>query len=189
MEAVINSCPAFAICRSTSSIDFTLAGLAAAIVARNILEHGLKRGELINVNVPAVSPEDCEGMEVTRMGRRIYHDELIRAGRPSGHPLLLDRRAGAVGDQRARHRLQRGGQPAGLGDPDPPRPHGPPTAAPAAGLGLGSGGRDGEGRRGADPGPAARAGRPRWSRRGSPRRRSSTADSRARPTSSSVHAR
>ena len=87
MEAVINGCPGFAISQEYyEHPDFTLAGLAAATVARNILEHGLSRGELINVNVPAVSPEECEGFEVTRLGRRVYQDQLIERVDPRGIP-------------------------------------------------------------------------------------------------------
>ncbi len=87
MEAVINTTPAFAISQEyTDSVDFALAGIAAAIVARNILEHGLRRGELLSVNVPAVSPEACEGIEVTRLGRRIYQDELVQRLDPRGMP-------------------------------------------------------------------------------------------------------
>jgi 5'-nucleotidase len=87
MEAVINNCPAFAISQEyEEAIDFALAGKAAALTARNILEHGLKRGELVSVNVPAVAIEDCEGIEVTRVGRRIYQDELIRRVDPRGIP-------------------------------------------------------------------------------------------------------
>nr|MBA3235541.1 5'/3'-nucleotidase SurE [Chloroflexota bacterium] len=49
MEAVINNCPAFAISQEYyEHPDFTLAGRAASVVARNILEHGLSPGELIN---------------------------------------------------------------------------------------------------------------------------------------------
>ena len=55
MEAVINNCPAFAISQEYEEhIDFALAAKAAAVVARNVLEHGLRRGELLSVNVPAV---------------------------------------------------------------------------------------------------------------------------------------
>ena len=87
MEAVINGCPGFAISQEYyEHPDFTLAGLAAATVARNILEHGLSRGELINVNVPVVSPEECEGFEVTRLGRRVYQDQLIERVDPRGIP-------------------------------------------------------------------------------------------------------
>jgi 5'-nucleotidase len=87
MEAVINHCPAFAISQEYyEHPDFTLAGRAAAAVARNILEHGLSRGELINVNVPAMAPEEFEGFEVTRLGRRVYQDQLIERVDPRGIP-------------------------------------------------------------------------------------------------------
>src|SRR3954452_13753423 len=85
MEAVINSCPAFAISQEyDEAIDFTLAGVAAAGVARNVLEHGLKRGELISVNVPAVPVDEARGFEITRVGRRVYQDELIQRFDPRG---------------------------------------------------------------------------------------------------------
>ncbi len=87
MEAVINSCPAFAISQEYyEHPDFELAGLAATTVARNILEHGLSRGELINVNVPALTIEECRGIEVTRLGRRVYSDELVKRLDPRGVP-------------------------------------------------------------------------------------------------------
>jgi len=87
MEAVINNCPAFAISQEYyEHPDFALAGVAATIVARNILEQGLSRGELINVNVPAVTPAECDGIEVTRLGRRVYSDELVERLDPRGIP-------------------------------------------------------------------------------------------------------
>ena len=87
MEAVINGCPAFAISQEYyEHPDFALATAAATIVARNILEHGLSRGELINVNVPAVSFEECDGIEVTRLGRRVYQDQLLERVDPRGIP-------------------------------------------------------------------------------------------------------
>ena len=87
MEGVINGCPAFAISQEYyEHPDFTLAGRTAAIVARNILEHGLSRGELVNVNVPAVGPGESEGIEVTRLGRRVYQDQLVQRVDPRGIP-------------------------------------------------------------------------------------------------------
>jgi 5'-nucleotidase len=87
MEAVINNCPAFAISQEYyEHPDFTLAGRAATVVARNILEHGLSPGELINVNVPAVEPDEFDGFEVTRLGKRIYQDALIARQDPRGIP-------------------------------------------------------------------------------------------------------
>ena len=87
MEAVINGCPAFAISQEYyEHPDFSLAATAALVVARNILEHGLSRGELVNVNVPAVPVEECEGIEVTRLGRRVYQDQLVERLDPRGIP-------------------------------------------------------------------------------------------------------
>jgi 5'-nucleotidase len=87
MEGVINDCPSFAISQEYyAHPDFTLAARAAAVVARNILEHGLAEGELVNVNVPAVPADGCEGFEVTRLGKRIYQDELVERLDPRGIP-------------------------------------------------------------------------------------------------------
>ncbi len=87
MEAVINGCPAFAISQEYyEHPDFALAAQAAATVARNILEHGLSHGELVNVNVPAVAPGECGGFEVTRLGKRVYQDELVERRDPRGIP-------------------------------------------------------------------------------------------------------
>ena len=87
MEAVINNCPAFAISQEYyEHPDFALAAVAAATVARNILEHGLSPGELVNVNVPAVTIEECEGFEVTRLGKRVYQDQLVERLDPRGIP-------------------------------------------------------------------------------------------------------
>jgi len=85
MEAVINNCPAFAISQEYyEHPDFTLAGRAATVVARNILEHGLSPGELLNINVPAVEPDGVAGFEVTRLGKRVYQDQLIERKDPRG---------------------------------------------------------------------------------------------------------
>jgi 5'-nucleotidase len=87
MEAVIFDCPAFAISQEFyEHPDFGLAERMAHLVAVNILEHGLGPGELLNVNVPAIRADELEGIEVTRMGKRIYQDELVRRLDPRGIP-------------------------------------------------------------------------------------------------------
>jgi 5'-nucleotidase len=87
MEAVLSDCPAFAISQEfVDEPDFTLAGLVAAMAARNILEQGLDPGELLNINVPAVSPEASAGVAVTRMGKRVYQDHLVERIDPRGVP-------------------------------------------------------------------------------------------------------
>jgi 5'-nucleotidase len=87
MEAAINECPAFAISQEYyEHPDFTLAARMAHLAAVNILEHGLGPGELLNINVPALTVEQCKGVEVTRMGKRIYQDQLIARVDPRGVP-------------------------------------------------------------------------------------------------------
>jgi 5'-nucleotidase len=87
MEAVLSGCPAFAISQVLDGEpDFGLARQVAALVARNILEHGLGSGELLNVNVPAVSAEASAGIELTRMGQRVYQDQLLERLDPRGVP-------------------------------------------------------------------------------------------------------
>jgi 5'-nucleotidase len=87
MEAVLSGCPAFAISQEfLDEPDFELARQMAALTARNILEHGLGEGELLNVNIPALRPDECRGIEVTRMGKRVYQDRLIERLDPRGIP-------------------------------------------------------------------------------------------------------
>ena len=87
MEAVLSACPAFAISQEYyEHPDFTLAARIAYRAAVNILEKGLAPGELININVPAIPDEEFGGVEVTRMGKRVYQDELIERLDPRGIP-------------------------------------------------------------------------------------------------------
>jgi 5'-nucleotidase len=87
MEAVLSAVPAFAISQEYyEHPDFTLASQVAYVAAVNILENGLDAGELININVPAISAEELDGVEVTRMGKRVYQDELIERLDPRGIP-------------------------------------------------------------------------------------------------------
>ena len=87
MEAVLSGCPAFAMSQEWSDEpDFELAGEVAAMVARNILEHGLGEGELLNVNTPAAVADDPPRIELTRMGKRVYQDKLLERLDPRGVP-------------------------------------------------------------------------------------------------------
>jgi 5'-nucleotidase len=87
MEAVLSGCPAYAMSQQIEGgSDFELAKRVARLVARNVLEHGLGEGELLNVNVPAVADVEPEGVELTRMGKRVYQDKLLERLDPRGTP-------------------------------------------------------------------------------------------------------
>ena len=111
------------------------------MAARNILEQGLDPGELLNINVPGVTPEACAGVAVTRMGKRVYQDHLVERLDPRGVPYYW------FG----------GPPPSGLAEPgtdfealvnrfvtvtpDPARPDRAATADSPPGLDVGAGGR------------------------------------------------
>jgi 5''/3''-nucleotidase SurE len=83
LEGVVLGLPSIAVSQQSAAreMDFRLGGEfdfshAAAFVARVVEELAdvpLPEGTLLNVNVPAGEPE---GVEVTRLGKRIYRDEL-----------------------------------------------------------------------------------------------------------------
>jgi 5'-nucleotidase len=84
---VLSGCPAFAMSQEfADEPDFRLAGRVAAMVARNILEHGLGEGELLNVNLPAETAGDEPPIDLTRMGKRVYQDKLLERLDPRGVP-------------------------------------------------------------------------------------------------------
>jgi len=87
MEAALNGVPALAMSRGwEAEPDYELAGEVAQLAARNILECGLGDRELLNVNVPAVGRDELEGMDIARMGKRVYTEYLIERTDPRGQP-------------------------------------------------------------------------------------------------------
>jgi 5'-nucleotidase len=84
LEGVILGVPGIAVSQQSRAreMDFRLGetfdfGAAAAFTARLVGELDdvpLPEGMLLNVNVPA---GEVDGVEVTRLGKRIYHDELM----------------------------------------------------------------------------------------------------------------
>jgi 5'-nucleotidase len=59
--------------RLGEDFDFTQAAAFAARVVEEIEDVPLPTGTLLNINVPA---GDIEGVEVARLGKRIYRDQL-----------------------------------------------------------------------------------------------------------------
>jgi 5'-nucleotidase len=90
MEAVINDTPGIAVSLSlddpTQPCDFQPAAGFAARVARMVLENGLPKGNLLNVNVPCLPANEIKGVKITRQGLRVYRDALVRREDPRGIP-------------------------------------------------------------------------------------------------------
>jgi len=60
------------------------AAQVGARVAAYVLKHGLPEDTTLNVNVPDVPYDRLQGVAVTRMGRRNYHDDIVRREDPRG---------------------------------------------------------------------------------------------------------
>lgn len=82
MEAVVSGIPGIAISfgdRASGAYE-PAASFAAGLVGR-VIERGLGPDILLNVNVPA---GPISGVEVTRLGKRAYFDELVQRVDPYG---------------------------------------------------------------------------------------------------------
>ena len=139
MEAVINSCPAFAISQEYyEHPDFSLAGRWPPRPSRATSSStACRRASSINVNVPAATRRGVRRRSRSPAWASGSTRTSSSAAGSARHPLLLDRRSAAVGAGRPGDGLPRGRQPAHRGHADPSRPDRPPPAQAAADLGLG----------------------------------------------------
>ena len=86
MEGTLLGVPSVAISLlGRQGFDFAASAAFAARLARWVLERGLPRDTLLNVNVPA--PQEgrpVRGFALTRMGRRRYGDAIVEKTDPRG---------------------------------------------------------------------------------------------------------
>jgi 5'-nucleotidase len=91
MEAVVAGLPAVAASHDLSdhetvALDLDFAARTVAMLARRVLEAGLTPGAFLNVNFPAIPASELKGIQLTRLGRRVYRDVLIERIDPKGRP-------------------------------------------------------------------------------------------------------
>jgi 5'-nucleotidase len=85
MESVVWGIPSIAVSLADFyQWEFAYAAEFAAHLAGQVESSGLSGPILLNVNVPAVPRAEIKGVEVTRLGKRIYRDELIKRKDPLG---------------------------------------------------------------------------------------------------------
>jgi 5'-nucleotidase len=86
LEGIVLGIPAVAVSQQSSGggmgyvhgrFDFEVAAPFTAQLVRRLVEEPIPRGTLINVNFPAEAPI---GVEVTKLGKRLYDDELKLVG-------------------------------------------------------------------------------------------------------------
>jgi 5'-nucleotidase len=74
---------AMSVCSWTECFFESAARFAAKIVEK-VLTHGLPNGTLLNVNVPNLPPEQIKGVQVTKLGKRVYRDAVVKKKDPRG---------------------------------------------------------------------------------------------------------
>ena len=89
MEAAISGLPGLAISLNSKrngdhALDYEPAAEIALRIARQVMEFGLPKGVLLNINVPYLSLEQVRGVEITQQGQRVYRDALVRRDDPRG---------------------------------------------------------------------------------------------------------
>lgn len=86
VEGIIHGLPAIACSRvhPAEDEDYTFQARFAAKLAARVVEHGLPADTLLNVNFPASGWDKVTGAFITRLGRRVYQDELVRRKDPRG---------------------------------------------------------------------------------------------------------
>jgi len=105
VEATIEGLPALAISReridedmdaavsrgyhdkgNKEDFDYMPVTTFCARLVQRVMEYGLPANTFLNVNLPCVPWGKIKGIELTRLGHRVYRDELIRRKDPRGRP-------------------------------------------------------------------------------------------------------
>jgi 5'-nucleotidase len=85
IEGTLQGVPSIAVSLVTRELaDFVEPAQFVARLVRRVLDHGLPRRQLLNVNLPHRPWGEVRGVEITRLGSRVYRDTLIRKVDPRG---------------------------------------------------------------------------------------------------------
>ena len=94
MEAVLQGIPAIAIsqvcidkCQNIDDLGYDLAQQSIATLVQRVFEgeFPLPERKFLNVNIPPIKAEACQGFKVTRAGKRAYGNDAHVHWNPRGH--------------------------------------------------------------------------------------------------------
>lgn len=86
MEGIISEIPSVAVSMNiTPQWPVQMGASFVKRLVEQISERGLARDILLNVNIPNIPEEEIKGVQVTRLGKRIYSDELVMRMDPRGN--------------------------------------------------------------------------------------------------------
>ncbi len=76
-EGTILGIPSFAVSLTTyGEANFSYAAAFARKLSLKIIEQGLPKGTLLNVNVPPVAASEIKGIVITKQGKSVWNDEF-----------------------------------------------------------------------------------------------------------------
>jgi len=85
IEGSIQGAPSIAASLVTREMpDFVEPAQFITRLTRSVLDHGLPRRQLLNVNLPHRPRSQIRGVQITRLGSRSYHDTLVKKVDPRG---------------------------------------------------------------------------------------------------------
>lgn len=85
MEGTLLGVPSIAISLAgKNGLEFSAAAGFAKKAARFVLDNGMPKDTLLNINVPNIESGKIKGYRVTRQGKRIYGDTIIEKTDPRG---------------------------------------------------------------------------------------------------------
>ena len=85
IEGAMQGAPALSVSLVTRELtDFLEPAAFVARLARRVMERGLPRRQLLNVNIPFLPWDAIRDVAVTRLGSRVYRDTLVRKVDPRG---------------------------------------------------------------------------------------------------------
>lgn len=85
MEGAIHGIPSAAISLAAfEGLNFKYAAKFAKKIAKAVIKKGLPSYYLLNVNIPNVPESQIKGIEITKQGRSIYEQRLIKRTDPRG---------------------------------------------------------------------------------------------------------
>ncbi|HXG50578.1 MAG TPA: 5'/3'-nucleotidase SurE [candidate division Zixibacteria bacterium] len=85
IEAALLGLPALAVSLVTfADFDFSPAAEFTTVLVSRIMENGMPRETLLNINVPALPKDRLKGWQLTRMGKRHYSETIVERVDPRG---------------------------------------------------------------------------------------------------------
>ncbi len=111
MEAIISGIPSIAISMDTHPIwPVDVAAAFTVSLVEQITKQGIEKDILLNVNVPNLPHDQIKGVQITRLGKRIYEDTLIERHDPRGRAYYW------MGGNRIRSEREEGADVAAIED-------------------------------------------------------------------------